>query len=171
MQLQVNSLFNLNVYLDGTNLLGRAAEIKIPQPKGMRADYKGLGMIARIKVPTGLDALETTIKWASFDPSTLGDLSVLAMSQITCLGDLQTLSAAGDVLEQPVIYNLTVMPKDTGDLSQKAQELAEYTTSFDVYHVDLTIGGNQLYLFDAFSNQYIVGGEDQLATYRANIGG
>lgn len=171
MQLQVNSLFNLNVYLNGTDLLGRAAEAKVPQPKGMRTEYKGLGMIGRLKVPTGIEALEGSIKWASFDPDTLAQLSVLQMFQLSLLGDLQTLTAAGEVFEQPVIFNLTGMPHDTGDVNQKAQELVEYTTTFDCYHVDLSIGGVQSYLYDVFSNQYIVGGEDQLANYRANIGG
>lgn len=170
MQLQINSLFNLNVYLNGTNLLGRAAEVKVPQPKGSRTEYRGLGMVGKMKIPTGMEALEGSIKWSSFDPSTLGQLSVLQMAQISCLGDLQTLTAAGDILEQPVIFNMTAMPNDLGPLDQKAQELAEYTTMFDVYHVDLKVGGVSLYSYDVFSNQYSVGGVDQLANYRANIG-
>lgn len=168
--LVVNSLWNLNVYLNGTSLLGRAAEIKIPQPKGMRTDYRGLGMVAKIRIPTGLDALEGSIKWSSFDVTTLSGISVLQMAQFSALGDLQSLTASGDVLEQPVIYNFTALPSDVGPIDAKAQENIEYTTAFDVYHVDLSIGGVQCFLFDAFSNQYIVGGVDQLANYRANIG-
>jgi len=33
------------------------------------------------------------------------------------------------------------------------------------------VAGVQIYLYDAMSNQYIVGGVDQLALYRAAIGG
>jgi len=36
-----------------------------------------------------------------------------------------------------------------------------------VWHVDLSVGGQQIYLFDAFSNQYFVNGIDQLALFRA----
>jgi P2 family phage contractile tail tube protein len=168
--LSVNSLANLNVYLAGTSLLGRAAEIKIPQPKGMRADYRGLGMFGKLKIPTGMEALEGSIKWSSFDSSTLSQLSVVQMSQFSALGDLQTLTAAGEVLEQPVIYNFTGMPLDIGPITAKAQELVEYTTTLDVYHVELYIGGELAYLYDVFSNQYVVGGVDQLATFRANTG-
>lgn len=169
--LQINSLSNLNVYLAGVSLLGRAAEIKIPQPKGMRADYRGLGMFGKLKIPTGMEALEGSIKWSSFDASTLGQLSVTQMSQFSALGDLQTLTAFGETLEQPVIYNFTGLPQDLGPITAKAQELVEYTTTFDVYHVELYVGGVQLYLYDVFSNQYIVGGADQLANFRANTGG
>jgi uncharacterized protein len=170
MPLIVNTLWSVNVYLNGNNLLGRAAELKVPQPKGLRTDYKGLGMAARVKVPTGLDVLESTIKWASFDPTTIAQLSVMQMAQISALGDLQTLSAAGDIAEQPVILNMVAMPQDPGPLDFKAQELVDFTTTLDVYHVDLSVGGTQIYLFDAFSNQYIVGGDDQLAVFRANQG-
>jgi P2 family phage contractile tail tube protein len=169
--LVVNSLSNMNVYINGYSLLGRAAEVKIPQPKRMRTDYKGLGMAARIKIPTGWDAMESTIKWSSFDADTIGQVALSSSAcNISCLGDLQTISAAGEVFEQPVIYNFVGLPFDVGDLAVKAQELVEFTTSFDVWHVDLSVGGQQIYLFDAFSNQYFVNGVDQLANYRANIG-
>lgn len=171
-QLVVNSLSNCNVYLNGTDLLGRAAEVKIPQPKRMRTDYKGLGMAARIKIPTGWDAMESTIKWSSFDADTIGQVALSNQTcAISCLGDLQTISASGEISESPVIYNFSGVPFDIGDIDFKSQELVEFTSSFDVYHVDLTVAGVQIYLFDAFSNQYIVNGVDQLANYRANIGG
>lgn len=169
-QLVVNSLWNLNCYLNGTSLLGRAAEIKIPQPKGMRTDYRGLGMVGKLRIPTGMDQLEGSIKWASFESTVLSQLSVLNPAQFSALGDLQTLTANGDILEQPVIYNFTALPSDIGPIDSKAQENIEYTTTFDVYHVDLSIGGVQCFLYDVFSNQYVVGGVDQLAQYRANIG-
>lgn len=171
-QLVVNSLSNCNVYMNGVGLLGRAAEVKIPQPKRIRTDYKGLGMAARIKIPTGWDMMEASIKWSSFDPLTI--LQVAQSTQtchISCLGDLQTISASGEIAESPVIYNFTGMPYDIGDVDFKSQELVEFTSMFDVWHVDLSVGGVPIYLFDAFSNQYIVGGVDQLALYRANIGG
>jgi P2 family phage contractile tail tube protein len=169
--LVVNSLSNVNVYLNGTSYLGTAAEVKIPQPKRMRTDYKGLGMAARIKIPTGWDVMEASIKWSSFDADVIAEIALSSSAcNISCLGDLQTIAAGGEIQEQPVIFNFTGIPYDVGDLQFKAQDLVEFTTQFDVWHVDLSVGGNQIYLFDAFSNQYIVNGVDQLATYRANIG-
>lgn len=171
-QLVVNSLSNCNIYLNGVDLLGRAAEIKIPQPKRMRTDYKGLGMAARIKIPTGWDVMEGSIKWSSFDPDTIGQVALSSQScSISALGDLQTISASGEIFESPVIYNFSGVPYDIGDVDFKSQELVEFTSMFDIWHVDLTVAGVQIYLFDAFSNQYIVNGVDQLSQYRANIGG
>lgn len=171
-QLVVNSLSNCNVYLNGVGLLGRAAEAKIPQPKRIRTDYKGLGMAARIKIPTGWDVMESSIKWSSFDAETIGQVAQSTQTcQISCLGDLQTISANGEIAESPVIYNFTGMPYDIGDIDFKSQEMVEFTSMFDVWHVELMVAGVQIYLFDAFSNQYIVNGVDQLANFRANIGG
>lgn len=171
-QLVVNSLSNVNVYLNGVGLLGRAAEVKLPQPKRLMTEYKGLGMMSRVEIPVGWDKLDSSIKWSSFDALTIAQVSAsLNICLLSCMGDLQTLTAGGEVAEAPVIYNFSGLPKDTGPLDFKAQELVEFTSMFTVYHCELYVGGVQIYLFDAFSNQYIVDGIDQLAQYRANIGG
>lgn len=170
-ELVVNTLWNVNVYLAGVGLLGRAAEIDVPQPKRLMEEYKGLGMAGRIKIPVGWDALESRVKWTSFDETTLLALAqTRGLQQLSALGDLQTLSSAGQIAEQPVIFNFTGVCKDPGPIHFKAQENIEYTSMFDIYHVDLSIGGTSVYVFDALSNLYIVGGVDQLAQYRANIG-
>jgi len=170
--LVINSLWNCNVYLNGTSLLGRAAEFTVPQPKRIMQDYKGLGMAARLEVPVGFDKLEADITWSSFDQTTTGLLmSITGMQQFAAMGDLQVLSSAGETSELPVIYNVTGMTKDPGMIPFKAQENISYKTVITVYHVDLTVAGTQVYLFDAFSNQFIVNGVDQLLQYRANIGG
>lgn len=171
-ELIVNSISNANVYLNGVGLLGRAAECNIPQPKRMMTDYKGLGMVGRVEIPVGWDKLDGSIKWSSFDQDTLIQLSqstsVLLMS---VLSNLQVYGATGEVEEIPVIYNFSGFCKDTGKISFKAQELVEYTSDFTINHVELYVGGVQVYLYDAYSNQYFVDGNDQLAAYRANIGG
>lgn len=171
-QLVVNSLSNANIYLNGVGLLGRAAECKVPQPKRLMTDYKGLGMIGRVELPTGFDKMESTIKWSSFDPTTIAAMAAITGIQLfSALGDLQTLTSGGQIAEAPVIFNFSGVVKDMGDVDFKSQELVEFTTTLTIYHVELYVAGVQLYLFDAFSNQYVVNGVDQLATYRANIGG
>jgi Bacteriophage tail tube protein len=167
----INSLWNANVYLDGNELLGRASELEVPQPKRIMQDYKGLGMAARVEIPVGFDKLESAIKWSSFDPTTLGAAaSVVGVHQLMAMADLQVLSASGQTAEYPVVCNMTGTFKDPGKIPLKAQENVEIDCVFTVWHVDLSVGGNQIYLFDAFSNQYIVNGVDQLAQYRANLG-
>ncbi|HTU55751.1 MAG TPA: phage major tail tube protein [Acetobacteraceae bacterium] len=170
--LVINSLWNCNVYLDGNSLLGRAGEFTVPQPKRVMQDYKGLGMAARLEVPVGWDKMEADITWSSFDQATIGLLvSSTGMQQFSAMADLQVLSASGETSDLPVIYNVTGVTKDPGMVPFKAQENISYKTVITVYHVDLSVGGTQVYLFDAFSNQFFVNGVDQLAQFRTNIGG
>ena len=87
------------------------------------------------------------------------------------LGDVQIFSAAGELLEVPAIYNMNGIVHDPGPLAIKGQTNTEFTSSVAVWHCDLMLAGLQVYLFDVMSNQYIVNGQDQLALFRANVGG
>ncbi len=170
--LVVNSLWNANVYLNGKSYLGRAAEFEVPAPKRLMQDYRGLGMAARIDIPVGWDKITSTITWASFDQDAMSQLaSSTAMQNFAAMGDVQVLTAAGEQQDLPVVYNLTGLVTDPGPVTFKAQDNIDMKTTIQVYHVDLSVAGAQVYLFDAFSNQYLVNGVDQLAQYRINIGG
>src|SRR5208337_2050545 len=48
MNIQINSLTNANIYIDGVGLLGRAEEIEVANPKHKMIDYKGLGRPERL---------------------------------------------------------------------------------------------------------------------------
>ncbi len=168
----INTLWSCNVFLNGVDLLGRAAEIEIPHPRRITKDYKGLGMAMAIKIPTGWEALEATQKWQSYDASTIRSLcDSSSMTSLSAMGNLQTLSSAGEVSETPVIYNLTGIISDAGKVGFKAQENVEYTSTMDVWHSELYIGGVEIFMIDAASNQFIVGGVDQLSAFRTNQGG
>jgi len=39
-----------------------------------------------------------------------------------------------------------------------------------VYHTELYVSGVQIFLYDVMANLYVVGGVDQLAAFRANLG-
>jgi P2 family phage contractile tail tube protein len=71
MNIQINSLTNANIYIDGVGLLGRAEEIEIANPKHKMIDYKGLGMAGTAELWAGVEKLESKIKWSSFDADTL----------------------------------------------------------------------------------------------------
>jgi P2 family phage contractile tail tube protein len=170
--LVISTLWSCNVYLNGMNLLGRAAEIEIPHPKRIMKEYKGLGMAMMLKIPTGWQNLEAQQKWQSFDEQTITALcNSETMTTLSALGDLQVLSSAGEVAELPVIYNITGIISDAGKVSFKAQDNVEYQSTMEVWHSELYIGGNQIFFIDAASNQFMVGGVDQLAAFRANQGG
>lgn len=64
--MQINAIFNANIYVNGNSLLGQASEIKLPEVEISQEEYKGLGLVGTIKLPSGVEALEGEITWNSF---------------------------------------------------------------------------------------------------------
>jgi len=172
MNIQINSLFNANIYIDGSGLVGRAEEIEIPQPKHKMIDYKGLGMVGTAELWSGVDKLEAKIKWSSFDPETLSNAaSPFQTHSFQVRGSLEQYTSQGRSAELPVVYLMTGIFKDAGTASFKQQAMVETNSTISVYHCELYVAGTQIYLYDVFANVYVVGGVDQLSTFRTNLGG
>jgi len=170
-KLTITTLWNVNVILNGVNTLGRLAEFDVPQPKRLMADFKATGMASKIKIPLGWDELEATLKWESFDAATLAALATMnAPASLTLNADAQVISAAGVIQDIPVVGHLVGPVVDPGPVMIKGQENFSQDTKMSVWHVDLTVNGQQIYLFDALSNQYIANGVDMLAGFRGNLG-
>jgi uncharacterized protein len=122
----INSLWNANIYLDHASLLGRVEQFKVPQPKQIMQDYRGVGMGARIQVPIGFDKLESTMKLSSFDYPTIQLMcSTTGLHLLVAMGDLQRISAAGETEESALVCNMTATFKDPGDIVLQAQQNAE----------------------------------------------
>jgi len=172
MNIQINSLTNANVYIDGVGLLGRAEEVEIPQPRHKMIDYKGLGMVGTAELWSGVDKLEARIKWASFDAETLTmAASPFQTHSFQVRGSLEQYTSQGRSAELPVVYLMTGIFKDAGNASLKHQSMVDTTSSISVYHCELYVSGTQIYLYDVFANLYVVGGVDQLSTFRTNLSG
>ena len=172
MNIQINSLTNANVYIDGVGLLGRAEEIEIPQPRHRMIDYKGLGMAGTTELWGGVDKLEAKIKWASFDAETLTmSASPFQTHSFQVRGSLEQYTSQGRSAQLPVVYLMTGVFKDAGSANLKHQQMVETNSTISVYHCELYVAGTQIYLYDVFANVYVVGGVDQLSTFRTNLGG
>src|SRR5271156_40137 len=140
MNIQINSLTNANIYIDGVGLLGRAEEIEIANPKHKMIDYKGLGMAGTAELWAGVEKLE----------------------QYT---------SQGRSAQLPVVYLMTGVFKDAGSPTFRQHQMVETTSVVNIYHCELYVAGVQIYLYDVFANIYVVGGVDQLSTFRSNLGG
>ncbi len=169
--IKVDALYEAAVYIDGVSYLGQAAQVTLPRLKAKTQDYKGLGMIGEIELWSGMAKLESKIKWSSFNAG----IQLVTSDQITfrrlqVRGNIRQITAAGLAAEIPAIYLLQGFFKDGGDDEFKHQEAVEDTSTMAVHHSELYVAGVQIYLYDAYSNTYIVGGVDKLAQYKANLG-
>lgn len=172
MNIQINSLTNANIYIDGVGLLGRAEEIELPNPKHKMIDYKGLGMAGTAELWAGVEKLDSRIKWVSFDSDTLTmAASPFQTHSFQTYGNLEQYTSQGRTAQLPVVYLMTGVFKDAGSPTFRQHRMVETTSVVSIYHCELYVAGVQIYLYDVFANIYVVGGVDQLSTFRSNLGG
>lgn len=170
--LSVNRITNANVYVDSVGLLGRAEEIEVAKPKHKMVDHKGLGMAGSAEFWAGVDKLESKIKWASiYQEVEVVINSPFQAHYFQVRGSLETYTSQGRTQEQPLVYLMTGIFKDAGAMNFKLHEGVDTTSLISVYHSELYIAGTQIFLFDVMANLYVVNGVDQLANFRANLGG
>jgi uncharacterized protein len=171
MNIQIQSLANAAIWLDGASLAGRAAKYEIPYPKKKFTDYQALGLASELELPTGLEKLESTIEWSSFDQSVLQAIVDYSVHMFQIRGNLEVYTSQGLTAQLPVVFQMNGMIKDSGKAAGEAQTRVKTTTTVTVWYSQLTVAGVQIYQFDAFANIYITGGTDQLANFRTNLGG
>lgn len=171
MSLKVNRLTNANVYLNGNNLLGQAAEINLPEIKHMMSEHQALGMVGKVELFAGIDKMEAKIKWNSFYADTIKSVANPTVAlQLQCRGNVETYEAAGRTDQKAAVCYFTGFAKNIPTGNFKQHDNVELETMFTVTYVKLEIGAVVLYELDVLSNTFKVNGVDILADYKANIG-
>jgi P2 family phage contractile tail tube protein len=86
------------------------------------------------------------------------------------MGNIEQYTSQGRSAELPLVYLMTGVFKDAGAFTFKHHENTEAQSVISVYHTELYVAGVQIFLYDVMANLYVVGGVDQLASFRANLG-
>lgn len=171
-KIQINSITNANIYVNGNSLLGRAEEIKLPDITAMMSERKALGMVGKIELPTGFDKLEGEIKWNSlYEDAAVVTANPFAAVQLQCRSSIETYGSQGRVDEASMVTYLTVMFKKNPLGTFKQHDPAEFATGFSAIYLKQVINGREIIELDYMANIFRVDGNDMLATYRSNIGG
>ena len=168
---KLNAIYNANVYIDGNNLLGKAAEITAPEIEFTMDEVTGLGLFGTIKLPSGMEALEAEMTWNSFYPEVAArSRNPFKSAQLMIRSNLQTFDAAGLEKEVPMVTTMTgTFGKDSlGGF--KPKEKAEFSSTFQVNEVRHVADGRELFYYNAFTNTLRVDGQDVLSQMRKNIG-
>lgn len=172
MGIEVNTLHNANIYIDGASLLGKADEFKLPTVKFKMIDHKAVGMMASIKLPAGIEALEGEIKWNAFYADVWAKtLNPYAPVKLQARGSLETYSTNGRIAQVPYVVFLTAAFSEVplGDFKQN--DKAEFQSKYSANYVKQRVNNQDILEIDAMANIYKVNGVDQLDIYRQNIGG
>ncbi|HFC8543195.1 TPA: phage major tail tube protein [Neisseria weaveri] len=167
----IRAIYNANVYIDGNNHLGKAAEVKLPDFEITQDEFKGLGLWGTVKLPSGAEALEGEITWNSLYPEVAEKLyNPFRGAQLMVRANQQLHDAAGLFKEVPVVTFLTVLPSKNGLGTFKPKEKSEHNTTYQATEIRQVIDGREVLYFNAFKNIYRVGGKDVLSQMRKNIG-
>ncbi|MEX2155115.1 MAG: phage major tail tube protein [Gemmatimonadaceae bacterium] len=172
-KIKVNRVTNANVYVDGVNLLGRAEEVTPPSINQMMADHTGLGMVAKIKVPTGgLELTDATFKWASFYSEVIRKAALASQAlQLQVRASIDEYSGEGRIGETGLLISLSGMFHELSLGTFKKHEAVTQDMKFTAYYMNVVADGESLVEVDVFNNIYKVAGEDLLARFRSLIGG
>lgn len=170
--IEINRITNANIYVNGSTMLGKAEEIKLPDVTAIMQEHKALGMVGKIELPAGFDKLEGEIKWNSL----YRDVAKVMANpyktvQLQCRSNIETYGAQGRIQELSLVTFLTVMFKKNPLGTFKQHDNAEFSSSFSATYLRQMIDGDEVLELDYLANIFRVGGEDMLATYRSNIGG
>lgn len=171
-KIQINSITNANIYLNGNSLLGRAEEIKMPDITAMMSERKALGMVGKIELPTGFDKLEGEIKWNSlYEDAAVVTANPFKAVQLQCRSSIETYGSQGRTDEVAMVTYLTVMFKKNPLGTFKQHDPAEFATSFSATYLKQVVNGREIIELDYMANIFRVDGQDMLDNYRKNIGG
>lgn len=171
--MQISKIYNANCYIDGTNsLLGRAAEITLPDIAAETDEHKALGMIGSISFPTGLAAMEAKVKWNGFYPEvlTLG-ANPFTAHKLQLRASVESYEAGGRVAEKPLIVLMTARFKKTPLGTFGAMTSVEFEQELYATYIKATLDGVELVEIDVMENVWRVGGVDILAAYKKNLQG
>ncbi|HGJ8963875.1 phage major tail tube protein [Pseudomonas sp. SAR267] len=162
---------NAALYLDGNSFFGRCEEVDLGSVKTVTSDFQGLGMVGLIELPDGIDKLEGKIVWNSLYYDAAKRLATpFKTVQLQLRSNVQVFNNTGLVDELPLVSLLTVTFKEYQLGSFKPRDPSKFESPFSATYVRQVLDGQEIVLLDYLANIFKVGGEDQLAKYRKNIG-
>ncbi len=172
MGIQINRITNANVYMDGISFLGQAEEIKLPDINAEMTEHKALGLVGKFELPTGFAKMEGEIKFNSlYREAFLKVMNPFVAVQLMARSSVDTYASTGRTGQVSLVTHLTVLFKKAPLGSFKPHDNAEFSGSFAVHAVKQVLDNVDVIELDVMANIFKVGGVDQLAQYRANIGG
>ena len=172
-KINIHRICNANIYLNDTNLLGRAIEVKLPDVNAIMSEHKMLGMIGNVELPTGgFEKLEGEIQWNSFYPEAWSQvLNPFSTISLQCRSALDVYDSTGRTEQLALVTFLTVIFTKNPLGTYKQNENAEFQSSFEAISVRQLLDGEEQLNIDYLANIFSIGGDDQIERYREIIGG
>ena len=162
------TLYNLNLFIDGVNFAGIATQVTPPKLKIKAEDYRGGGMDAPIKMDLGLEALEANFALSGISIDALRFFGLADQSAFNGVFRGAFRTHKGEVQSCVVTLRGMLTEIDMGDW--KPSDKAETKFSLACSYYKLELDGLLIYEIDPIASVRIVDGLDQLADIRAALG-
>lgn len=162
-------LKNFNAFVNGKGLAGVIDELELPEVSVKTDDFRAGGMDSEVEIDMGTEKMSAKFKLADPDPDVL---SLVGLTR----GNSARLIAKGSYVRDndgarvAVVAELVGRVKKGGVGQWKSGDKAEGDYEMSVDYYKLTVGGREIHEIDVPNMKRIIGGVDQLAGIRADIG-
>ena len=171
MALNINKVFDANVYINNSSTHGQASEVTCPEVNYIMNEYNSLGMFGTARFPNGIEAMESTINWqypenevqvALANPFKAVDIMVRSSKA--------TYDNGGLVEEKPIVIYMRGLPMGHQGGTFAGKDDVATTSTIAVNYYKLEVDGEEIIEVDTINNIFKVGGEDLLEQRRTNLG-
>lgn len=166
-----NRVSNANVYVNGESWLGAVSEAEVPQLKTLLSEHNALGMVGKIKLPTGLDTMEAKFKFTSYYGNVLAATgNPFRATKIQVRANVEEWNGEGLNSETPLVIHFTGNFINPNFGKFKQHDNVELDAEMNVWFVKVVLGDRVVLEVDVINNIWKVDGVDVLANYRRNLG-
>lgn len=161
-------LKNFALFVDGRGYAGNVEEVNPPKLTRKTEEMRNGGMDASYEVDLGMEKLELSFTLSSYDKNVLALFGLAPGNAVplTLRGALES----ADGTNTPVVINMRGELKETDPGSWKPGTHATLKGTVSLSYYKYTQGGSVLHEIDVFNMVRVIGGVDQLAAMRSNLG-
>ncbi len=168
--IEVQKITQAVVYLEGKSMLGKCETIDLPDLKFIFDEFKALGMIGKMELPTnGIDKLEGKMKMNSLYADVARKLTPFKFVQLQARSSVSVFNSMGRSSEVPLVTFLTASVKNMPLGKYGDHKNVDFEYDLNVTYVKQILDGVEILEYDAMANIFKIGGEDMLADYRSNV--
>lgn len=163
-----NILRNFALFVDGRGFAGNVEELTPPKLAMKTEEFRGGGMDATVDVEMGMEKLECEFTLTKYDRDVLKLFGLAPGNTVplTMRGSLES----EDGGTTAVVINLVGKIRELEPGNWKAGEKATLKATMSLRAYKYTQGSEVLHDIDILAMRRVIGGVDQMAATRANLG-
>ena len=164
-----NLVKQANLIVDGQGYLGKLENAKLPDLKQKVEEWRGGGMLGDIEVTVGFEKMAMPFKLGGIEPGLfkLWGLQNNAVKAFQVLGHAVA-EDTGETMSIDAYIRGKLADVETDEFKPGSQGMSSYEVKIHYYR--LRVNDEELIEYDPINLVLKIGGVDQLASMRANLG-